>query len=288
MDAVTAEELLELAEALVPRLRGLDREQAFAQIEQRYDKLLEALAWFVDEGRADEAIALARALAPFWQATRRLEQSSEWFEQALGLEGGDDGRRGRALVEAGFVWFLRGDDERATALYRRAQELGLAAPTVAALALAGLARIALRRDDLDEARRLCLEAIALSEADVDPAGRGSAAHVLGVTAQMAGEFEEARHWLNVRIESARLDGNYDVLGLEASNLAMVERQLGELDRAEELLREALEIFRRRRDEWAYSFALNGLAAVDLERGEHERAAKLIGAADARVEEQGAT
>ena len=285
MDERSAGSLLELAEELAPGLRGLDREWTFSLLGERYDELLEALRWFAAAGRTDESIRLARSLAPYWQATRRLEDATEWFERVLSLPGGGDDARGRACVEAGFLWFLRGDDERATALYDRALEVGR--PTVSALALSGRARIALRTGDFDAARRLSQEALALSEGQADPTARGSAMHVLGVTAQMAGDLEEARRWMTERVELTRAAENYAGFSLEASNLAMVERQLGNVDRADELSREALEIFRRRRDEWAYPFGVNGLAAVAIERGELERAATLIGAAEARVEEQGA-
>jgi tetratricopeptide (TPR) repeat protein len=285
VDDASAESLLGLAEELAPGLRGLDREEVFARLEAHEDELGAALAWFVEAGHPDEAIRLTRSLASFWQATRRLDVATASFERALALDGGDDALRGRALAEAGFLWFLRGDDAAATASYARARELG--APTGAALALTGLARIALRDGHLEEARRLGLEALALSDSRADPVGRGSAAHVLGVTAQMQGELEEARRWMSERMALAREDGNYAGLGLEASNLAMVERQLGDLDRAEQLLREALEIFRRRRDEWAIPFGLNGLAAVAVERGELERAATLAAAADGMVVAQAA-
>jgi len=285
VDDARARSLLGLAEELAPGLRGLDRAEVFAQLDAREDELVTALTWFVEAGCTDEAIRLTRALAPYWQATRRLDVATVWFDRALVLDGGDDALRGRALAEAGFLWFLRGDDTAATTLYERAGELG--APTGAALALSGRARIALRDGDLEEARRLALEALARSDSPPDPVGRGSAAHVLGVTAQMQGELEEARRWMTERIALAREDGNYAGLGLEASNLAMVERQLGNLDRAEQLLREALEIFRSRRDEWAIPFGLNGLAAVAVERKEPTRAATLAAAANAIVQAQGA-
>jgi tetratricopeptide (TPR) repeat protein len=290
VDEVTAQSLLGLAEELAPGLRGLDRVETFARLEEEYDELVAALTLFAEERRADEALRLTRALGPFWQATRRLDVATEWFDRALSLEGGGEELRGRALLEAGFLWFLRGDDERATTLYREAQELGarLEAPTVSSLALAAFARIELRKGDLNEARRLSLEAHRLSDSRDDPIGRGSAAHVLGVTAQMHGDFEEARRWMTERIELARREGNFAGLGLEESNLAMVERQLGNLDRADELLRDAIDVFWRRRDEWAIPFGLNGLAAVAAERGDLDRAARLLGAADALVEAQSAT
>jgi tetratricopeptide (TPR) repeat protein len=288
VDAAAATSSLELAEEIAPGLRGLEREGAFARLEERYDDLIAALEWFVANGFAEEAIRLARALTPFWQSTRRLGEATDWFQRGLALHGGDDLVRGRGYVDAGFIWFLRGDDDRATELFDQALEVSrsLQVPTVASLARAGLARIELRNGNLDEARRLCVEAHRLSDAAGDPIGRSSAAHVLGVAAQMRGDLEEARGWMSERIELAREEGNFAVVGLEASNLAMVERQLGDLEHAEELLREALDNFQRRRDEWAYPFGLNGLAAVAAERREYERAATLIGAADARIEEQG--
>jgi tetratricopeptide (TPR) repeat protein len=288
MDAGAATSSLELAEEVAPELRGLDRTAAFARLEEHYDELTAALEWFVANGSTDEAIRLARALMPFWQSTRRLDEATEWFARALALPGGDDLVRGRGSVDAGFICFLRGDDGRATELFDHALDVGgsLAAPTVAALARAGLARIELRNGNLEEATRLCEEAYRLSEPAGDPVGRSSAAHVLGVTAQMRGDLEEARRWMSERIALARQEGNAAAVGLEASNLAMVERQLGDFERAQELLLEALDTFYRRRDEWAYPFGLGGLAAVAVERGEYERAATLIGAADARIEEQG--
>jgi tetratricopeptide (TPR) repeat protein len=289
VDAETAASLLAFAERAGPGLSGLDRKSLFEQLEQRYAELLAALQWFLDEGRTDEALRLARALVPFWNATRRLAEGSEWFDQVLGVSGREDVDRGRACVEAGLLAFWQGDDDRAAALHHSAIELGrrIGDPTVEALGLTGLARIALRSDDFAEARRLCLEALAVSEGKADPLGRSSAVHVLGVTAQMSGELHEAREWMTERIALARELGSYAGLSMEASNLSMVERQLGNLDRAEELAREALDIFRQREDEWAIPYGLNSLAAVARDRGELERAAALIGAAEALMEAQGA-
>jgi tetratricopeptide (TPR) repeat protein len=205
VDDASAQSLLGLAEELAAGLRGLDREEVFARLEAHEDELGAALAWFVEAGHPGEAIRLTRSLAPFWQATRRLDVATASFERALALDGGDDALRGRALAEAGFLWFLRGDDAAATASYARARELG--APTGAALALTGLARIALRDGHLEEARRLGLEALALSDSRADPVGRGSAAHVLGVTAQMQGELEEARRWMSGRTATTRVSAS---------------------------------------------------------------------------------
>ena len=288
MDARAADSLLNLAERAGPGLKGLDAKALLGQLEQQYGDLLAAMRWFIDQGRTDESMRLATALDPFWTATSRLDEGSAWFDLILGLPGGDDAHRGRALFDAGLLAFWQGDDDRASALHRRALEIGrqIGDPTITALALTGLARIALR-SDVFEARRLCREARALTEGTADRLGRSNAVHVLGVAAQMAGDFLEAREWMSERIAVARELGSYAAVSMESSNLSMVERQLGNLERADALAREALEIVQLRGDEWAMPYMLNALAAVATDRGELDRAATIIGAAEAMIEAQGA-
>jgi tetratricopeptide (TPR) repeat protein len=111
-------------------------------------------------------------------------------------------------------------------------------------------------------------------------------HVLGVAAQMAGDYLEARHLMSERIALARELGNLATVSSEAGNLSMVERQLGNLDEAEALAREALDIDYQRGDDLAIPWKVNGLAAVATDRGEFNRAATLIGVADATMEAAG--
>jgi len=283
----TAESLLNFAEEVGPGLRGLEAKAVFGQLDQRYGDLQSAIEWFIDKGRTDEALRLAISLVPFWMATKRLDAGSAWIDRALALPGGDDAYRGRALFDAGYLAFWKGDDERSSALHNRALRLGRQTnnPTVTALALVGLARIALRTD-VDEARRLCREALAVTEGTADRVGRSSAMHVLGVAAQMAGDLLEARELMSERITLAREMGNLATVSSEAGNLSMVERQLGNLEEAEALAREALDIDYRRGDDLAIPWKLNGLAAVATDRGEFDRAATLIGAADVTMEAAG--
>ena len=287
MDAQTAESLLTFTEGAGPALRGPDARAVFEQLEQQYNDLLAAMQWFIDQGRADEGLRLASSLVPFWMATKRLEDGSTWFDRILALPGGADAHRGRALFDAGYLAFWRGNDERSSSLQAQAVELGRQSnnPTITALALVGLARIALRTD-VDEARRLCREALAVTEGTDDLAGRSSAMHVLGVAAQMAGDFIQAREVMSQRIVLARQMGNVATISSESGNLSMVERQLGNLEAAEALAREALEIDYQRGDAQSIPWMVNGLAAVARDRGEFIRAAKLIGIADATMEAAG--
>ena len=288
MDAQTAKSLLSFAETVGPTLRGPEAKALFGQFEQQYGDLLAAMQWFIDAGHTDESLRLASSLVAFWMATKRLAEGSAWFDQALALPDGDEAHRGRALFDAGYLAFWMGDDKRSSSLQNRAVELGRQTnnPTITALALVGLARLALRSHDTDAARRLCREALAVTEGTDDRSGRSSAMHVLGVAAQMAGDFLEARDVMRQRIALAREMGNLATVSIECNNLSMVERQLGNINEAEALSREALDISYRRGDSFAIPWNLNGLAATATSQGEFDRAAALIGIADATMKASG--
>lgn len=288
MDERAADSLLDFAERAAPALKGPDAGPLFDELEQQYGDLLAALEWFIDEGRADESLRLGNALSPFWLTKRRFDEGSAWLDRILGLPGGDEARRGSASINAGFMAFWKGEDDRASVHFGRAVEIGrlIDDPLMTSRGLGGLARIALRAD-VAEGRRLAREALAVSEGLADPSGRSNAMHLLGVGAQIAGDLLEARDWMTRRLALVRELGHESMVSSEAANLSMVERQLGNLDRAEELVREALEIAQRRGDDFMKPFALNGLAAISTDRGEFDRAATLIGAAEAMMEAQGA-
>jgi non-specific serine/threonine protein kinase len=290
VDAQSAETLLGLAEGAGPGLRGLNANALFEELEGRYDDLLAALQWFIDEGLTDHALRLAIALAPLWMQRKRLDEGLEWFDKALATDGGSDATRGNANFQAGLLAFWPGYDERASEYHHQALTIGRRTGdvTITAQALTGLARIALRSgnaSDIKEARWLCREALTITEGTTDRIGRANATHVLAVAAQMAGDFEEARTLMNERIAEAREAGNLATVSSEAGNLSMVERQLGNLDEAEALAREALDIDHRRGDEWAMPYKVSGLAAVATDRGDFDRAAMLLGAAEAMMERE---
>lgn len=284
MDSASAVSLLDLAEEASPGITGPDAKGSLERLEARSDDLLAAMAWFVDTGRADEALRLANALYRFWITQRRFDEGDRWFGRVLESGAGDDHLRCRAFINAGFMPFWMGADDRAASLFGRALAIGrtLGDAPLISQALGGLARVALRTD-VPEGRRLAREALQVSEAADDQAGRSNALHLLGVGAQIAGDLREAREWMTQRLALVRSLSNEFLVASEASNLSMVERQLGNLEAAEALAREALEIGDRIGDQFTTPFAIAGLAAIATERRENERAATLLGAAEALME-----
>jgi tetratricopeptide (TPR) repeat protein len=287
MNAETAESLVTFAEEMRNALPGLDGKAVLSRLEDGRPDLLEALDWFVEHARPDDALRLASALVPFWMATKRIAEGDQWFERVLAMPGGDAARRARGLFDHGYLVFWAGEYDRSATLQEQALELGrrVTDPSVIGLALGGLARIALRTD-VEAAKRLLREALAVTEGTSDRIGRSGAMHVLAVAAQMSGDFAEARRLMTERIRLARETHNYATIAIESSNLSMVERQLGNLDTAEALSREALDITNRRGDELATAWMVNGLAAVTAAKGDLERAATLVGFADVGIERAG--
>jgi len=286
VDARTADDLLAIAEDARERTRREDPTGA-ALVEERYPAMLEALDWYLDASRPDQAFRVATALVPFWVSTKRIDDGDRWFERSLAQPAGSAARRARALYDHGYLVFWAGRYELADERFAeaRAAAEALGDSNLLALVLAGAARVALSRDPA-EAARLCREGLAATEATPSSEGRSSAMHVLGVALQMSGDLEGARDVMTSRLELGRDSGNEFIVWVESSNLSIVERQLGNLDRAEELSREALHIVRARGDAMAIPWLINGLAAVTAAKGDLERAATLNGLAAALLEKAG--
>jgi tetratricopeptide (TPR) repeat protein len=284
MDADTAAGLLELAEDAQRRRRRQDPD-AERMLEARYPELREALDRLGADGTA---FRLAGALVPFWIATKRIEEGGAWFDRALGDPRVTGLTLARAWYDHGYLVFWAGRYELAEQRFQ--QSLALAErehdASLQALALAGLARVAINTD-VQEAVRLLrrAEAVTAGLDDADP-GRSSALHVLGVALQMAGDLPAAREVMSARLEAGRARGDEFVVWVESANLSMVERRLGHLDRAERLSREALALCARRADVMATAWMFNGLAAVTAARGRHARAATLHGLAAAQLDRAG--
>ena len=286
MDSTSAVALLHQAEELSPGMTGPNAAESIEGVNARSEKMVAALEWFVEAGRADEALRLANALYRLWIVKRRFEEGDRVFTQVLASGAGDDLLRAHAFLNAGFMPFWMGNDDRAGSLFGQSLELArqLDDAQLTSQALGGLARVALRTD-VPEGRRLAHEALDVSVAAGDEAGRSNALHLLGVGAQIAGDLTEARDWMTERLALVRSLGNDFLVASEAANLSMVERQLGNLAVAEDLDREALVVGGRIGDEFTKPFAIAGLAAIATERRDGERAARLLGAAEAMMEAQ---
>jgi tetratricopeptide (TPR) repeat protein len=287
MDAAQALELREIAEAgrAAARTHQPDAEKP---VEGRYPDVLAALQWHFDRRDVGEGLRFANALVTFWLGTNRIPDGDDWFGRLLATPGEADTTRALALHEHGYLVFWAGEHDRAAERFRESLDLAASLDdgSLQALALAGLARVALYTDPY-EAVRLLREALDLTrDLPEDDPGKSSAVHVLGPALQMSGDLEGAREVIGQRLATAKCQDVAFVVWSESANLSMAERQLGNLDRAEELSRQAVDTETARAHDLYLGWTLNGLAAVTAAKGEAVRAATILGAAASLLQRGG--
>src|SRR5439155_476292 len=135
---------------------------------------------------------------------QRFEDGWVSYQRALGGAEGDPRLCAAAWINAGFMPFWSGDDERASAAFDRGLELSreLGDQVLESRALGGVIRVALR-SDVAEARRLGREAMHVGAAEAIMEAQGAAwppderpnyERMLAVLpdAMGAAEFERAR------------------------------------------------------------------------------------------------
>jgi tetratricopeptide (TPR) repeat protein len=287
VDAATVEQLIATAEEARAAMRRGEDATGLEQFERHYGSMRDALDVWLGSGRANEAFRLSAALVPFWMATKRVDEGMAWFDAALATGEGSDAARARGLHDHGYLAFFSGGYEIAKRRFAESRVLADRAENrdVAALALAGSARVALN-DDPAASVRMLREALDLTRDLPDSLGRSSAEHVLGVALQLSGDLDGARDVMRARLDAAREAGNEFVVFVESSNLSMVERKLGNFDAAEALSLAALRIVTRKHDEMAIPWVINGLAAVRAAKGSHQRAATLLAIAESLLARAG--
>src|SRR5262249_40131240 len=151
----------------------------------------------------------ATALVSFWIATKRVADGDAWFDRALRDSRTGELTRARALYDHGYLVFWDGRYGLAEQRFLHSLELArrLDQPSLQALALAGLGRVAIN-SDAEKAVSLLREAMSVTSAldDADE-GRSSAMHVLGVALQLAGDFAAAREVMSARLEIGQSRGD---------------------------------------------------------------------------------
>jgi predicted ATPase len=84
-------------------LRGLDASLWRDRIDGRYRELEAAFEWLLDHGQADDALAMATALAEFLRITGRVATGRRWLDRVLGAAPANDHLTAVGLYEAGMT-----------------------------------------------------------------------------------------------------------------------------------------------------------------------------------------
>jgi predicted ATPase/class 3 adenylate cyclase len=70
-------------------LWGTARNEHLARLDAEIDNLHAALAWAIDDGSAERALAMASAIADYWRMRSRAADALNWIDQALAKPGAD-------------------------------------------------------------------------------------------------------------------------------------------------------------------------------------------------------
>jgi tetratricopeptide (TPR) repeat protein len=261
-----AEFFLALAETAEPGLTGADQELWLERLEREHDNLRTALAWSIESGEYQFGLRLGGALEEFWHARAYSREGRDQLLRLLGQSGAEacTAARARALRVAGrFVGRLDVETARALLEESLAIRRRLEDRAGSADSLEYLGWMVQRQGDLAGARALLGESLAIRRELSDQRGLASVLPVLALVALTQGDVPAARALLEESLAIRRELG-------DRRGILTVLCAMGELEAERSLLEEALATARELGDKELTARALTRLGcAAD---GEDEYAA----------------
>jgi predicted ATPase/class 3 adenylate cyclase len=285
---------LTFAEEGASRLDGAEQEQWLDRFDLEHDNARAALRWWAERGEHTRELALATALAIYWQTRGYLTEGRRWLEAALALATPDAPARLPAMVEAGILAQTQGDFPAAAGWFQQAmaiaQERGDRGREAALRN--NLGAVAVETGDLDDAEERFSEALALAEALGDRRRRLDALGNLAAIAQYRGDLERALRYLLESLAIWRELGNpRGIADTLLSLLFAMSSEPEQRQRARAAGEESLRRYRTLRDPRGEALALTGLGMVASAEGDfgqavslHEEALDLARRIDDRVTE----
>jgi predicted ATPase len=204
--------------------------RVLAVVADDQDNLRAALAWAV-EAAPELALQLAAMLWSSWWERGVLAEGRRWLEQALlGAPDTPSPARASALLGAGWLAFLTGDQENSSKLVEAAlsdaRTIGDPRTEVIALDVSSI-RYLTGDKDSEAGRRLIEEAIAIARLHEYRAGLALSLAQLATIARRLGQFDEA---IALNTEALALDGDSTqaagARNIRLLNLGVVELQAG--------------------------------------------------------------
>jgi predicted ATPase/DNA-binding SARP family transcriptional activator len=297
-------------------LDGPDQEAWLDLLEADVENIRAGLEWGLTRpgsGRALAALALAGAVAPFWQVRGHASLGRRWLDSALAAAGPGAEPRLRAIAldgagqlayvqadheaqlgyqqeslatwrslgasclgELGAAAHVRGDYPAAQAMYAEALELArrAGASNVMGRCLSGLGRLALHTGDQAQATAYYTESMSRFRAAGDLRRATVILGNLGVVSFNEGDFELAAARLREHLANSRKLGDRKLTGGALTNLGTVLQNTGDPDGAAELHAEALALAEQVGDRRLASVALTNLGLTALARKDYPAARSL--------------
>ncbi|HEX9235107.1 MAG TPA: tetratricopeptide repeat protein, partial [Actinomycetota bacterium] len=251
-----------------PRIRPGAPREAPDEIRRRHASHYLALAEVSDQTVAVEAEA------------HLLRLDEEWGNLRAGLEwscrGGDPSIALRLSGALWRFWWDRGAAREGTAWYEAALAAGADEPEeLRARALYGAANMAMARNDPAEAILLLERCLPVFRLGGDDLRAMRTVNDLGISSEMAGNFERARRYFEESLALALASSDERSAASARVNLAYVALQEDRLEDARGLLRDVVSAMRALGDRAVVGTALQNLALADVRSADLDSAASNV-------------
>ena len=242
--------------------------------ELEYDNLHAALRWSIDNGQAELAMRLARALGPLWYVRGPYAETRRVLEEVLAMPGAQAPTALRAFLLQGAsnaAWMnsdliaARGLIDQALMVLRMGNDVLQLAGALQCSAL-----VSELQDDLDGARVSGEEALEIFRSSGDRLEATQLAN-LGRLAWKQNDFKTARTLAERALALAREIGSIAATNLALLGLGNALRDQGQLSKARATLEEAIALSGSIRNQRIRAFCLDALAYVALRQGQRAEA-----------------
>jgi predicted ATPase/class 3 adenylate cyclase len=205
---------------------GGEQVASLDRLEADYDNLRAALAWLIEQHRADEAARMARRLIGLFNI-RHPREGFAWFQQILAIAGDLPVRsRARLFGDTAFAAMNAGDLDGQVSYARNAIEVGGDDAPAIAHYLLGHRDIFSLPPDYAAAAGHYRRAIATAEATGDVTTRAIASGGLVGSVAFLGDVHEARRLIPEAIERAERLGNPTILAAAYSQGCLALTRIG--------------------------------------------------------------
>jgi non-specific serine/threonine protein kinase len=274
---------LNFAEGAEPRLRGADQSVWLDRVDAEHDNLRAALEWSSESGREQDALRLAAALGPFWEARGYFGDSRVWLEKMVAATPDAPAPvRAKALFGLGRLDRFQGRYAEAQSHLEEslARFLELGDKHQIASALQTLGEVVAEQGDVGAAQQRFAEALPIFRESADRAGMAGLLLSQGEIARVQGDHERAAALYLQALALAQQIGDHRRQMIVLYNLGQVTLHQGDPVRAAALFRNSLTLAQTLTNKLAIAHCVAALAGAAGASGQLERAARLSGTAEA--------
>jgi predicted ATPase/DNA-binding SARP family transcriptional activator len=271
-------------------LDGPDQEAWLDLLEADLENIRTGLEWGLTRPGSDQALALAGAVAPFWQVRGHASLGRRWLDSALAAAGpGADPRlRAIALDGAGQLAYVQADHEAQLRYQQESLAIwrGLGDDARTASCLGELGAAAHVRGEYPAAQAMYAEALELARRAGASNVMGRCLSGLGRLALHTGDQAQATAYYTESMSRFRAAGDLRRATVILGNLGVVSFNDGDFDLAAARLHEHLANARKLGDRKLIGGALTNLGTVLQNTGDTDGAAQLHAEALALAEQVG--